>query len=162
MAPSGHGGKNLAEAIRVAYREGQTDYSMAPLVLEDETGTPVGTVKSGDAVVFCCRRGEREVELTDAFTASDFPHFPREKLGDLDFVILTMYHEKYKNMPIAFAPHSIQRPLAQCISEAGLKQLHLAESEKYAQVTYFFQRWTQSGVSRGGRYLRTLAKRSPF
>jgi len=138
MAPSGHGGKNLAEAIRVAYREGQTDYSMAPLVLEDETGTPVGTVKSGDAVIFCCRRGEREVELTDAFTASDFPHFPREKLKDLDFVILTMYHEKYKNMPIAFAPHSIEMPLAHCISQAGMKQLHLAESEKYAQVTYFF------------------------
>ena len=137
MAALGHGGKKLAQAVRASYREGQVDYSMEPLVLEDEAGTPVGTIKSGDAVIFCCRRGEREIELTDAFTASDFSYFPRERLKDLDFVILTMYHEKYKHMPIAFAPVAVEKPLAQCISEAGMKQLHLAESEKYAHITYF-------------------------
>lgn len=138
MAVLGHGGSNLAEAVRASYDKGMVDYSMEPLVLEDDSGIPVGTIKPGDAVIFCCRRGEREIELTDAFTALEFPHFQRERLKGLDFVILTMYHEKYKDMPIAFAPTQVEQTLAQCISEAGMKQLHLAESEKYAHVTYFF------------------------
>lgn len=138
MTILGHGGNNLAEAVRAAYREDLVDYSMEPLVLEDASGEPVGKIKPGDTAIFCCRRGEREIELTDAFTAVDFPHFERERLEDLDFVILTMYHQKYKDMPIAFAPTQVKESLAQCISEAGMKQLHLAESEKYAHVTYFF------------------------
>ena len=133
-----HGGDKLADAVRLAYADGQTDYSMEPLVLTDESGAPVGKIKDGDAVVFCCRRGEREIELTDAFTEEDFPHFERRRLENLDFVILTMYHEKYINLPIAFAPSKVDLTLAECVSRAGLKQLHCSESEKFAHVTYFF------------------------
>ncbi|MDL2258475.1 alkaline phosphatase family protein [Eubacteriales bacterium OttesenSCG-928-K08] len=132
------GGKQLAKAVALAYQDGQTDYTMEPLTLVLEDGSTPGKVEDGDAVVFCCRRGEREIELTDAFTAEDFPHFPRKKINDLDFVILTMYHEKYKDLPIAFAPASVEETLAACVSEAGLSQLHCAESEKFAHITYFF------------------------
>jgi 2,3-bisphosphoglycerate-independent phosphoglycerate mutase len=123
-------GRALAEAVRKAYSDGQTDYTMEPLVQTHADGTPAGTIEPGDAVIFCCRRGEREIELTDAFTAADFPHFERKALDGLSFVILTMYHEKYTNLPIAFAPSKIEETLAQCVSAAGLRQLHCAESER--------------------------------
>ncbi len=133
-----HGGEALARAVEKAYTQGQTDYSLEPMVLVDEKGEPVGKIKNGDHVVFCCRRGEREIELTEAFTEADFPHFEREYLDKLDFAIMTMYHEKFKSLPIAFAPERVEKPLAQVLSEAGLRQFHCSESEKFAHVTFFF------------------------
>ena len=131
------GGEALAKAVEKVYESGKTDYHLEPLNLWAD-GAPVGTVKPGDGVIFCCRRGEREVELTDAFTDPAFAGFSREKIDPLDFVILTMYNEKYTYLPIAFAPSKVQMGLAQVLSEAGKTQLHLAESEKYAHVTFFF------------------------
>ena len=133
-----HGGAALAKAVEAAYEQGQTDYYLEPMVQVKEDGTPIGRIKDGDQVIFCCRRGEREIELTEAFTEPDFAHFDREYMKDLHFVIMTMYHEKFKNLPIAFAPEKVQKPLAQVLSEAGLRQFHCAESEKYAHVTFFF------------------------
>lgn len=132
------GGEALARAVEQAYGRGETDYSLEPLNLETDDGAPAGVVRPGDAVIFCCRRGEREVELTDAFTDAHFTGFDREQISPLDFVILTMYHEKYTHMPIAFAPAKVQGTLAQTLSEAGKTQLHCAESEKFAHVTFFF------------------------
>ena len=137
------GGEALAKAVEKVYESGKLDYHLEPLNLW-EGGVPVGTVKAGDGVIFCCRRGEREVELTDAFTDPAFAGFAREKIDPLDFVILTMYHEKYTYLPIAFAPSKVQKGLAQVLSEAGKTQLHLAESEKYAHVTFFFNGGNQT------------------
>ena len=133
-----HGGEALARAVEAAYGRGETDYSLEPMVLTDAQGKPVGKIHDGDHVVFCCRRGEREIELTEAFTEPDFRHFERDYMKDLEFVIMTMYHEKFKDLPIAFAPEKVVRPLAQVISEAGLRQFHCSESEKFAHVTFFF------------------------
>ena len=132
------GGLALAEAVKAAYAQGQTDYYLEPMVRVDEKGNPIGKIQNGDSVIFCCRRGEREIELTEAFTEPDFDKFERVYMNELEFVIMTMYHEKFKHLPIAFAPEKVQKPLAQIISEAGLRQFHCAESEKYAHVTFFF------------------------
>ena len=132
------GGEALARAVEKRYETVASEYHFEPLNLYDRAGAPVGTVKPGDGVVFCCRRGERETELTDAFTDPEFKGFPRERIDPLDFVILTMYSEKYTYLPIAFAPAKVQKTLAQVLSEHGKTQLHLAESEKYAHVTFFF------------------------
>lgn len=137
MSENVYGGKALAKAVREAYLNGADDYYMEPMSEIDDKGEGVGRIKDGDAVIFCCRRGEREVELTDAFTDDSFAFFDRKKLNDLDFVILTMYHEKYTDIPIAFAPEKGKNTLAECISKAGKNQFHCAESEKYAHVTYF-------------------------
>lgn len=72
MSVSNHGGAQLAEAVRHAYAAGQDDYHLEPMVLT-ERGVPVGRIRDHDAVVFCCRRGEREIELTELFTADDLP-----------------------------------------------------------------------------------------
>ena len=132
------GGLALARAVEAAYARGETDYSLEPMVRVDENGKPVGRIQDGDSVFFYCRRGEREIELTEAFAEEDFDRFPRDYLKHLEFVIMTMYHEKFKHLPIAFAPEKVVKPLAQVISEAGLRQFHCAESEKYAHVTFFF------------------------
>ena len=132
------GGEALTKAVEAAYAAGQIDYSLEPLHLENATGEPVGTIQTGDSVIFCCRRGEREIELTDAFTDPSFTGFVREQIDPLTFVILTMYSEKYTYLPVAFAPSRVNETLAEAVSAAGLRQLHCAESEKYAHVTFFF------------------------
>lgn len=131
------GGAQLAEAVKRAYELGQDDYHLEPMVLI-ENGEPVGRIRDGDAVIFCCRRGEREIELTEMFVEDGFNKVERRKLHDLHFVIMTMYHEKFKNLPIAFAPARVEKTLAQVLSEAGKTQFHCAESEKFAHVTFFF------------------------
>jgi len=122
--PNQHGGFQLAEAVRQAYKRGQTDYSMEALVRMTPDGAPIGAIKDGDAVIFCCRRGEREVELTEVFTDTVFDYFPRQPLDLLDFTILTLYHEKFKGLSVAFAPTKSSGTLGEMVSKAGLKQFH--------------------------------------
>jgi 2,3-bisphosphoglycerate-independent phosphoglycerate mutase len=132
------GAAALAEGVKALYSEGQTDYSLDPLVLMDEAARPLGRIHDADTVIFCCRRGEREVELTEAFTESGFSHFPRPDLQNLKFIILTLYHEKFKDLPVAFAPTNIKDTLGETVSRGGLSQLRTSESEKFAHVTFFF------------------------
>lgn len=132
-----HGGARLAEAVKNFYTLGKTDYFMEPLVRFDENGDPIGKIKDGDTVIFACRRGEREIELTDMFTDPDFNRVERTLLPNLNFIMLTLYHEKYTKLPAAFAPIQVQKSLAEIVSENGKSQLHCAEAEKFAHITYF-------------------------
>lgn len=131
-----HSGRILAKTVSEMLAEGQTDYSFAPVVLTDASGAPVGRIKDGDAVVFCCRRGEREIQLTEAFTDALLNEFPRKTFKNLPFVILTLYHDKFKDLPVAFAPARVEETLGEIVSKAGLKQVRIAESEKFAHVTF--------------------------
>jgi 2,3-bisphosphoglycerate-independent phosphoglycerate mutase len=141
LSPKTHlarGGTALADAVRELYRERQTDYWLEPIVLVDVHGKPVGRIQDGDAVVFCCRRGEREIQLTEAFVEPDFDGFRRRSFRNLTFVMLTLYHAKFKDLSIAFAPTQIKDTLAEIVRRANLRQLHVAESDKFAHVTFFF------------------------
>ena len=131
------GGTALAKTVRELYLAGQSDYYLEPLVLLDENDQPLGRIQDGDAVIFCCRRGEREIQLTEAFTEPGFDRFPRPDFLDLSFVILTLYHEKFKDLPVAFAPTKVRDTLGETVSRAGLRQLRVAESEKFAHITFF-------------------------
>lgn len=137
MSLINRGGRQLAQAVKQSYARGLDDYHLEPMVLV-ENGKPVGKIADNDAAIFCCRRGEREIELTEMFTDDPFDKAERRKLNNLNFVIMTMYHDKFKDLPIAFAPAKVTRPLAQVLSEAGKTQFHCAESEKFAHVTFFF------------------------
>ncbi|MCX6033889.1 MAG: sulfatase-like hydrolase/transferase, partial [Chloroflexi bacterium] len=132
------GASALAGAVKELYAAGQTDYSLEPIVLTDAQGNAIGRIADGDAVIFCCRRGEREIELTEAFTEPGFDRFPRPDLHNLTFVILTLYHDKFKDLPVAFAPTRVRDTLGELVARAGLRQLRVAESEKFAHVTFFF------------------------
>lgn len=126
----------LADEVRKAYTEGYDDYHMKPL--KPSMVPSNSSIDDGDSVIFCCRRGEREIELTEMFTSCDFNKVPIRKLKNLDFVILTQYHEKFMHLPIAFAPEHVLSPLSQVLSENGKTQFHCSESEKFAHVTFFF------------------------
>jgi len=127
----------LAAKIDLLYKRGTSAYWIPPLILSGSMG-PIGRIKPGDGIVFCCRRGEREVQLTRAFVDEPFFGFPRDRLDPLTFVLLTLYHPDFDSLPVGFHPYRIDRTLTGVISQGGLLQLHLAEQEKYAHVTYFF------------------------
>jgi 2,3-bisphosphoglycerate-independent phosphoglycerate mutase len=132
------GASALAGAVKELYAAGETDYSLEPIVLTDAQGNPIGRIANGDAVIFCCRRGEREIELTEAFTEPGFDFFPHPDMHYLTFVILTLYHDKFKDLPVAFAPAKVRDTLGELVARAGMRQLRVAESEKFAHVTFFF------------------------
>jgi len=134
---SSHGGRELADAVQELYGAGQTDYSIEPLLLVDSLGKPIGRIEDGDSVIFCLRRGEREVQLTEAFVDQELDYFPRVKFNHLPFVILTLYHEKFKDLPVAFAPTKVTNTLGDILSHFNIRQLHISESEKYSHVTFF-------------------------
>ena len=132
-----HGGEALARAVEAAYLQGAEDYYLEPMVRQDGQGQPVGLIRDGDSVIFCCRRGEREIELTEMFTDPAFAKADRRFLPHVSFAILTLYHDRFHHLPVAFAPETVEQTLAQAVSEAGKTQLHCAESEKFAHVTFF-------------------------
>jgi len=133
-----HGGTDLADAVQELYRDGQTDYSFEPVLLVDSQGKPIGRIQDGDSVIFCCRRGEREIQLTEAFVDQELDYFPKVKFNHLPFVILTLYHEKFKDLPVAFAPSKVIDTLGETLSHFNFRQLHISESEKFSHVTFFF------------------------
>lgn len=127
----------MQRKVKSLYGEGHTDYMLPPLVLVGKEG-PLGRIKPGDSVIFCCRRGERELQLTKAFIDQNFDGFHREHLDPLTFVPFTLYHPALRHLPVAFAPRNVEETMGEVLSRRGLAQVHLAESEKYAHVTYFF------------------------
>jgi len=128
---------SAAGAVAAAYRDGFSDEYIPPTVVQGE-GNTYQPLQSGDSVIFYNFRGDRARELTKAITDPKLDSFRRKiTLIDLYFVGFTFYQEGLP-MEVAFRPRDVSRPLALILSEAGLKQLHVAESEKYAHVTYFF------------------------
>src|SRR4030066_2401861 len=117
---SSHGGTELADAVRELYAAGQTDYSLEPIILVDPNGMPIGRIHDGDSVIFCLRRGEREAQLTEAFVDSEIGNFQRIRFNHLPFIILTLYHEKFKDLPVAFAPTKTNHTLGEVISRSNL------------------------------------------
>ena len=124
--------KSSGEAIQASYKDGVTDEFVVPVVIEGYQG-----MKPGDGVIFFNFRPDRARELTHAFTDASFDGFERVEGLDLSFTTMTQY-EKGLNVKIAYPPQSIQNTLGEVISKQGLKQLRIAETEKYAHVTFFF------------------------
>ena len=130
--------KSAAEAIQASYAdksekpEGVTDEFVVPVVIDGYKG-----MKSGDGVIFFNFRPDRARELTHAFTDETFDGFQRVEGLKLSFTTMTQY-EKGLNVRIAYPPQSIENTLGEVVSKAGLKQLRIAETEKYAHVTFFF------------------------
>ncbi len=122
--------------LEQSYAKNITDEYIEPTLIE-KNGVPIGLIKDGDSVIFFNFREDRARELTRAFVLPDFTEFNRPKKLDLHFVTLTEYE---KNLPvqIAFPPEEVHGSLGEILSNAGLRQLRIAETEKYAHVTYFF------------------------
>jgi 2,3-bisphosphoglycerate-independent phosphoglycerate mutase len=130
--------KNALTAIQNAYRKNETDEFIKPIIITDANGAPRGQVKDGDGILFFNFRADRAREITRAFTDQTFNAFDRDPWPDLcGYTCMTLYDAEF-TLPIAFEPKSMQNILGQVVSDTGLKQLRIAETEKYAHVTYFF------------------------
>lgn len=123
------------EAIDSSYQKEIYDEQFVPTVIGKE-GKPTGVIKDKDAVVFFNFRPDRARQITKAFTLPGFDKFERKQINDLFFVTLAEY-EKDLPVTVAFPPVVIDDCLAEVISKAGLHQFHVAETEKYAHVTFF-------------------------
>ncbi len=128
---------SAAAAVETAYAKGTTDEFVLPTVLGD-AGGPFARIESGDAIIHMNFRPDRARELTRALTDPDFTGFTRPRMPqDLSMVCMTRYDESLP-LPVAFPPEEILDTLGDLYAQRGLAQLRLAETEKYAHVTYFF------------------------
>jgi 2,3-bisphosphoglycerate-independent phosphoglycerate mutase len=133
----GHPRHDPVAAIRESYSEGVTDEFVKPIVIVDDSNKPLATVNDGDSVIFFNFRADRARQITRAFTEDDFTYFERGPRPDIRFTCMTYYDRRFP-LPVAFGPEHHDRILADVFAEAGLKNLRIAETEKYAHVTFFF------------------------
>lgn len=129
-----------------SYAAGITDEFILPTVVIDDKGNAIGSIKKGDSVIFANFRPDRARMITRSFIMSDFDGFNR-KAGFLDpkFVSMTQYDIKFNDMlEVAYRPDSYNNTLGEYLSKLGIKQFRIAETQKYAHVTFFFN----SGVEK--------------
>jgi 2,3-bisphosphoglycerate-independent phosphoglycerate mutase len=125
------------EAVQTSYDAGVTDEFIKPVVIVDADRTPVGTIRDDDSVIFFNFRADRARQLTRAIALDDFDGFPRPARPRVHYTCMTVYDRTF-NLPVAFQPQSFSGNLADVLSEYHKTNLRLAETEKYAHVTYFF------------------------
>ncbi|MCB5230372.1 MAG: 2,3-bisphosphoglycerate-independent phosphoglycerate mutase [Candidatus Cloacimonas sp.] len=126
------------EGIERSYSEGLTDEFIIPKVVF-ENGRPVAKVKDNDAIVFLNYRADRTRQLTRAFISPDFNLFATKPLNYLKFVSMSEYDSSFEPyLEVAFRAEEQKQILGEVVADSGLKQLRIAETEKYAHVTFFF------------------------
>jgi 2,3-bisphosphoglycerate-independent phosphoglycerate mutase len=130
------------DAIESAYASGITDEFVKPVAIVDTAGKPLTTVDDGDSIIFFNFRGDRPRQITRAFTDDAFTGFEREKCPSVHYTTLTRYEESLPVDGIAYPPKALSQDMPMIFGEtaslAGKRQLRIAETEKYAHVTFFF------------------------
>ncbi len=127
---------DMIEAVQQSYDEGVTDEFIKPIVAIDEAGNPVGTIAPNDMVIFFNFRNDRAKEITIALTQQDMPEQGMKTLP-LYYCCMTPYDATFKGLHILFDKENVHNPIGEYIASKGLKQLRIAETEKYAHVTFF-------------------------
>ncbi|UCF93263.1 MAG: 2,3-bisphosphoglycerate-independent phosphoglycerate mutase [Desulfobacterales bacterium] len=130
--------KDPVAGVKKAYARNETDEFVKPMVITDDHQMPLGRIRDGDGIVCFNFRADRARQITRVLTEPAFDAFKRAPWPTLcGFVCMTQYDEKF-TLPVAFPPLHLDEILGEVISRRGLKQLRIAETEKYAHVTYFF------------------------
>ncbi|MEE8349857.1 MAG: 2,3-bisphosphoglycerate-independent phosphoglycerate mutase [Acidobacteriota bacterium] len=136
----GSGDRNFLdplEGVRSSYQSDVTDEFILPFAIEDKDGSPVGPLQNQDAVIFFNFRADRARQLTRALAVEDFPHFSRSGNRARNFLTLTQYDKAFP-FPMVYSPMRLERSLVKLMDQHQISNLRLAETEKYAHVTYFF------------------------
>ena len=123
-------------AVQKSYDEGVTDEFIKPIVCVDGEDRPLGTIREGDVVIFFNFRNDRAKELTIALTQQDMPEFGMKRLP-LYYCCMTPYDAKFEGLHILFDKENVVNTIGEYVSKQGLRQLRIAETEKYAHVTFF-------------------------
>ncbi|MEK7256293.1 MAG: 2,3-bisphosphoglycerate-independent phosphoglycerate mutase, partial [Bacteroidota bacterium] len=125
------------EMIRQRYEAGETDEFLMPIVCTDETGAPLATIQEGDVLICFNFRTDRPREISTVLTQKDMPEYGMAKLN-LRYVTMTRYDDTYQNIEVLFDTDNLKNTLGEVLSNAGLTQVRIAETEKYPHVTFFF------------------------
>ncbi|WP_419877897.1 2,3-bisphosphoglycerate-independent phosphoglycerate mutase [Brevibacillus centrosporus] len=127
------------KAVKESYEKSIMDEFVMPTAIVDEQGAPVATIQDGDAIIFYNFRPDRAIQISQAFTNEDFRGFDRgeKRPRNLYFVCLTHFSESVDGY-VAYKPSNLDNTLGEVLSQQGLKQLRIAETEKYPHVTFFF------------------------
>jgi 2,3-bisphosphoglycerate-independent phosphoglycerate mutase len=128
---------NIIQAMQESYDSGVTDEFMKPIVVVDNDGKPVGTIKEGDVIVFFNFRNDRAKELTIALTQKDMPECGLKTIP-LYYCTMTPYDATFKGLHIIYPKDNADNTIGEVLAAAGKHQLRIAETEKYAHVTFFF------------------------
>jgi len=152
--------KDVLQAIEESYAQKIYDEEFLPTLIM-EKNIPTGLISENDAVIFFNFRPDRARQLTKAFVLPSFEKFPRTKLSNLFFVTMTEY-EKELPVEIAYNPIVLRNVLAEVVSRAGLKQYHLAETQKYAHITFFLNGMVEEPYPGEDRYIAPSPKASSF
>ncbi len=128
---------DLVAAMQASYDAGVTDEFVNPIVAVDAAGKPLATIEAGDVVIFFNYRNDRAKELTVVLTQTDMPEEGMHTIP-LEYYCMTPYDSSYKGLHILFDKDNVQNTLGEYVSSLGLKQLRIAETEKFAHVTFFF------------------------
>jgi 2,3-bisphosphoglycerate-independent phosphoglycerate mutase len=128
---------DMVEALQESYDEGITDEFIKPIVRVDENDRPLGTIQDGDVVVFFNFRNDRARELTVVLTQKDMHEFGMHTLP-LHYCTMTPYDATFKGLHVIYDKENVNNTMGEVVARAGLSQLRIAETEKYAHVTFFF------------------------
>jgi len=128
---------DVVKSIEESYAEGVTDEFIKPIVRVDADGKPVGLIREGDVVICFNFRTDRLREITIVLTQKDMPEFGMQTIP-LHYVTMTRYDDTFKNVNIIYEKDNLVNTLGEVVSQHNLKQLRIAETEKYAHVTFFF------------------------
>ena len=127
----------MVKAMEESYAEGVTDEFIKPIV-HVENGKPVAVIEEGDVVIFFNYRNDRAKELTVVLTQQDMPEAGMHTIPGLQYFCMTPYDASFKGVHILFDKENVENTLGEYLSAQGKNQLHIAETEKYAHVTFFF------------------------
>jgi 2,3-bisphosphoglycerate-independent phosphoglycerate mutase len=128
---------DLLKSIQKSYDEGVTDEFIKPIVMVDENNKPIGKIKDGDVVICFNFRTDRLRQITTALSQQNFDEFGMHTLA-LQYYTMTNYDDSFKNINVIYDKDNVKNTLGELISKAGKKQIRIAETEKYAHVTFFF------------------------
>lgn len=132
MTGNGQKAKSAEELALAAYRKNLNDQQIQPSVID-----PEASVKDSDALIFMDFREDGIRQIASAFILKDFKNFPVKQFSNLYIATMTNYLDEFR-VPVAYPPEKIQNPLGKVLADNGKSQLRIAETEKYAHITYFF------------------------
>lgn len=148
---------DLLKSMKESYENKVTDEFIKPIVMTDNAGNPLGKIGEGD-VVFCFNfRTDRLREVTTVLSQEDKPEYEMKKMN-LHYLTMTRYDESFKNVNIVYDKEDLKNTIGEVVSKLGLKQLRIAETEKYAHVTFFMSGGREEVFEGESRVLRNSPK----
>lgn len=135
---TGEASTDVLASVKASYAAGKMDEFIEPIVMQDTVGDPVAKIDAGDVVICFNFRTDRPRQITRALTQESFPEQGMSPVQDLHYVCMTTYDENFRDVSVLFPSTDLTKTMGEVVSEAGKTQVRIAETEKYAHVTFFF------------------------